>query len=98
MRKKLIALIAVVSVLLVLAIGTVIVLEIRRNNPGSGDATGTSLILETEFADDQKTPEVTFSQDDINNGGQSGNSGNQQDPEQDGTRDPNENALPEQPL
>ena len=97
MRKKLIALIAFFSVLLILAIGMVIVMESRRNNPGSGDSTGTSLILETEFADDQKTPEVTFSQDDTNNAGHSG-SGNHQTPDQDATKDPDENALPEQPL
>ena len=97
MRKKLIALIAVFSVLLVLAIGMVFVMESRRNNPGTNDGTGTSLILETESPNDQKTPEVTFSQDDTNNGGQSGN-GSQQTPDQDATQDPNENALPEQPL
>ena len=100
MRKKLIAVIVFLSVLLVLAIGAVIVLESRRNNPGSDEGTGTSLVLETEFADDQKTPEVTFSQEDKNNSGQNGsqNSGSQQTPEQDATRDPDENALPEQPL
>ena len=97
MRKKLIALIAFFSVLLILAVGMVIVMESRRNNPGSSDGTGTSLILETEGENDHKTPEVTFSQDGKNEPGQSGN-GNSQNPEQDATRDPNENALPEQPL